>query len=77
MISGIRSIIVIAPRMIRTTRSPLSPGDQSVTLDLGTAFGIYKTVQINQIWSKLEVVEKKLIAFQETFNNFSKDIIEL
>jgi len=44
---------------------------------LGTAFGIYNTVQISKIWSAIEVIDKKLLAFQQTFEEYGKDIREL
>lgn len=43
----------------------------------GTAFGIYNTVQITKIWEAVGIIDKKLIAFQQTFDEYSKDIIEL
>lgn len=52
-------------------------GALAVAGGLGTAFGIYNTVQISKTWSALEVVDKKLLVFQETFDSFSKDLIEL
>ncbi len=62
----------------RSKRNPvLVVGAVAVLGGAGTAFGIYNTVQISQIWSALEVVDKKLIAFQQTMEDYSKDIMEL
>jgi len=43
----------------------------------GTAFGIYNTIQISQLWDAVGNIEKKLLVFENTFKEFSKDIIEL
>jgi len=62
----------------RVKRHPAAVVAGGALLGLGgTAFGIYNTVQISKIWQAIDVVDQKLIAFEQLFEDTTKDITEL
>jgi len=62
---------------VREKRSPLLVAGAVLGVVAGTAFGIYNTIQINKIWGELEKVDKKILAFEQTLSEFSKDMVEI
>jgi len=62
----------------RVKRVPVAAAAAAGILGVGgTAFGIYNTVQISKIWESIDVIENKLIAFEQVFEETTKDIVEL
>ncbi|NBR26315.1 MAG: hypothetical protein EBU08_21520, partial [Micrococcales bacterium] len=64
---------------VRVRRHPvvIAAGLAAVGGGMGTAFGIYNTVQIKDIQKAIERHEERLNAFEQIFGEVSKDLIEL
>ena len=61
----------------RTRRHPAALIAVGVAAAGGTAFGIYNTVQIEDIKKSIDNLEKRFIAFEQVFGEVAKDLIEL
>lgn len=73
---GSGNVFTKRPRS-RRKRHPLALAAGAAAAVAGTIFGIYNTVQINAIWDSIDKIEKRMIAYEELFNDVTKDIVEL